>query len=269
MDIDLNEKNYEYEDLLNLFCLRANFNKNDLKMAKKKVLCLHPDKSNVDVKYFLFFRKMYFKVEEIYNFSKHAKEECELTQDIEVQTHFKDYLEANHIDPRKNFAKFSKEFNKMFEKVYVNQDQDNGHGDWLKSKEDIYDNNDLESSRNQAIKNAIITPSNKIEEIGSMGRQSLHSFDVKETHSNPFFALDVQDIYNKKPKFKSVQEFQQHRNSESITLPSESQSELYLKQKEELLQKQSHVMAYQHMKEKELMDNKYKEYITNYLSVTH
>ena len=36
MDIDLNEDNYDYQSLLNLFNLKPNFDTNDLKEAKKR-----------------------------------------------------------------------------------------------------------------------------------------------------------------------------------------------------------------------------------------
>ena len=38
MDIDLNEDNYNYDKLLNLFSLPPQFTIDDLKRAKKKVL---------------------------------------------------------------------------------------------------------------------------------------------------------------------------------------------------------------------------------------
>ena len=49
-DLDLNIENYNLNDLLNLFKLNNNFQENDLKCAKKIVLQLHPDKSNMDKK---------------------------------------------------------------------------------------------------------------------------------------------------------------------------------------------------------------------------
>ena len=54
-DIDLNENNYNYQELLNLFSLDDNFNLSDLKIARKKVLKLHPDKCNLNIKYFFIF----------------------------------------------------------------------------------------------------------------------------------------------------------------------------------------------------------------------
>ena len=93
MDVDLNEDNYDYSDLLQLFGLEPNFNSSDLKKAKKKVLRLHPDKSNIPKDYFLFFRKMYYKIEEIYNYTHHSINEEDFKRNIDIETHFKDYLE--------------------------------------------------------------------------------------------------------------------------------------------------------------------------------
>ena len=45
LNIDMNEDNYNYEDLLELFALDSNFNQVDLRVAKRKVMKLHPDRS--------------------------------------------------------------------------------------------------------------------------------------------------------------------------------------------------------------------------------
>ena len=270
MEIDLNEDHYDYEKLLDLFSLSPQFNEGDLKQAKRKVLKLHPDKSNLPVAYYLFFRKMYLKIEEIYKYSYHAKNESELETSIDIQTHFKDYLERNNIDPKKNYDTFSKEFNKMFEKVYVSQkvEEEDGHGSWLKSEENMYDKDDLETSRKHAMSQAIIRQ-DEIQEMGDFKKKSLYTYDVKESLGNPFIALDVNDIYEKKPKFNSVQEFQQYIDKDDNAPLSNEQSELYLKQKEDMLNHQSKELAYQHMKTKEHMDSNYQEYIKTYLSITN
>ena len=110
MDIDLNEDNYNYEKLLHLFSLPLQFDKDDLKRAKKKVLQLHPDKSNLPNDYFLFFRKMYYKIEEIYHYTSHSTNESELNKSIDIETHFRDYLEKRGIHPKTHYKEFSKEF---------------------------------------------------------------------------------------------------------------------------------------------------------------
>ena len=54
-DLDLNIENYNLRDLLNLFKVDHDFDKDNLKKAKRMVLMMHPDKSKLDKKYFLFF----------------------------------------------------------------------------------------------------------------------------------------------------------------------------------------------------------------------
>ena len=62
---DLEIDNYNLTDLLNLFRLKYDFSEADLKKAKRKVLKMHPDKSNIDNKYFIFFNKAYKTIEKI------------------------------------------------------------------------------------------------------------------------------------------------------------------------------------------------------------
>ena len=67
-NLDLNIQNYNLNDLLNLFKLNTNFTEEDLKNAKKIVLKIHPDKSKLDKKYFLFFSSAYKILFQLYNF---------------------------------------------------------------------------------------------------------------------------------------------------------------------------------------------------------
>lgn len=267
MDVDLNEDNYDYNELLQLFGLEPTFNIHDLKEAKKKVLRLHPDKSNIPKDYYLFFRKMYYKIEEIYNYTHHSTNEEDFKRTIDIETHFKDYLEHKHIDPKQNYKEFSKEFNKMFEEVYI-KDNKKGYGDWLKSDEDFYDKDNLEKSREKLLSNQIVEI-NQIEEVGLQSRQSLYAYDVKESHSKPIIAMDVNEVYNNTPKYKNVHEYQQHLAKEDKSnLPINSQqSEEYLKQKEEMLNNQSKQLAYERLKVMEKTNNKYQSYISKYLSI--
>ena len=135
MEIDLNEDNYDYQGLIELFSLKPTFNKYDLKQAKLKVLKLHPDKSGLPANIYIFMSKMYYKLEEVYNFTHHETDKNKLSVNYDVHDHFKNYLQDNNIDPVSNYKEFSKEFNKMFESVYICENND-GYGDWLKSDND-------------------------------------------------------------------------------------------------------------------------------------
>ena len=65
---------YSLDELLELFGLNYNLSFEDLKKAKKKVLMSHPDKSRLDPKYFLFYKKAYEVIFQFYeNQNKHKK----------------------------------------------------------------------------------------------------------------------------------------------------------------------------------------------------
>ena len=137
-DFDLNIDNYDLEDLLNLFHLNYEFDENDLKRAKTLALKTHPDKSGLSKEVFLFFMKAYKMIESIYEFKlKRAKCARNTSYENEKMESDKKTLLLKKLDGMK--AKdFNKWFNKMFEKVKVNDDDvDSGYGKWFKSDEDV------------------------------------------------------------------------------------------------------------------------------------
>lgn len=266
LGIDMNEDNYDYRALLNLFALEDNFDQTDLKIAKRKVMKLHPDRSKLPREVFVFMIKMYCKIEEIYNFTHHEKDKDKLTVNYDVDVNFKNYLEKNNIDPVQNYELFTKEFNKMFEKVYISENQD-GYSDWLKSEDGIYNKDDLEESRQTAIQNAIIN----VDEITEVGGASFsnHQTDLKEVYTNPFVAMDIDKVYKEKPKFSSVQEYKAFlaaEDNENEPLSNEA-SLKYFENKEKLLNNQSKNLAFEQMKQKEKMDKNYRSYISKYLKL--
>jgi len=137
-DFDLNIDNYDLEDLLNLFHLNYEFDENDLKRAKTVALKTHPDKSGLNKEVFLFFMKAYKMIESIYEFKlKRSKCARNTSYENEKMESDKKTLLLKKLDGMK--AKdFNKWFNKMFEKVKVNDDDvDSGYGKWFKSDEDV------------------------------------------------------------------------------------------------------------------------------------
>uniref|UniRef100_A0AB39JF57 J domain-containing protein n=1 Tax=Florenciella sp. virus SA2 TaxID=3240092 RepID=A0AB39JF57_9VIRU len=268
MEIDTNENNYDYDKLLKLFALTPNFDKYDLKKVKKKVLMLHPDKSKIPQKIFIFMLKMYYKLEQIYLYTNKDNTNLHnLSLNYEADKTFKSYLEQNNINPMTNYKKFSQEFNKMFESVYISDNSD-GYSDWLKSDEDIYNKNDLEESRQSAIKkNGEIVKTEDLEEIGNNFR-NFHT-DIKESYSNPFLALDINKTYNEKKKFKNVEEYRrflakQDKNNEPL---SKDASLKFIKNKEDLLSDQCKQIAFDNMMNEERTNKKYNKYISQHLKI--
>ena len=65
---NLNIQTYSLDEILGLFDLNDyNISVQDLKQAKKRVLMLHPDKSKLEPKYFLFYKKAFDIVVQFYD----------------------------------------------------------------------------------------------------------------------------------------------------------------------------------------------------------
>lgn len=141
-NLDLNIRNYSLEDIVNLFHIPINFNREHLKTAKKTVLMTHPDKSKLDKKYFLFFTKAYKVLYSIHEFkNKHEK-----NFDNELDTEYNKFIEIfddehksknnglkEKIDKFTNSDNFNKEFNKLFENNKLKNDfEEKGYADILK-----------------------------------------------------------------------------------------------------------------------------------------
>lgn len=132
MDLDLDIRNYELRDILNLFKLPSVFNESHMREAKLTVMRTHPDKSGLDKEYFLFFSKAYKILHEVYQVraglsrQKDAKYD-DVKEDIDARRN------ANSDKlKRMNADEFNRWFNQTFEqnKLY-DEEQDSGYGDWL------------------------------------------------------------------------------------------------------------------------------------------
>ena len=83
LDLDIN--NYTLDDLLNLFKLDYSFTLVHLKKSKLTYLKTHPDKSNIDIKYFLFFKKAYETLEKIFYFRMKRKGNTDYSEDYKAE----------------------------------------------------------------------------------------------------------------------------------------------------------------------------------------
>ena len=133
--MDLNIDNYSLDDLLKLFHLSKDFTESDLKEARKRVVAVHPDKSGLDKEYFLFFHKAYSLLSSVHSFKRKAQANMYEPQEFEtilesLEDSDKRILAKKFIDHKS----FSKEFNRLFETLYIKEDD--GYGDWLKSHEE-------------------------------------------------------------------------------------------------------------------------------------
>jgi hypothetical protein len=137
LDLDLDIRNYELRDILNLFKLPSVFTESHMREAKLMVMRTHPDKSGLDKEYFLFFSKAYKILHEVYQVraglsrQKDAKYD-DVKEDIDARRN------ANSDKlKRMNSDEFNRWFNQTFEQNRLHdEEQDSGYGDWLKDNED-------------------------------------------------------------------------------------------------------------------------------------
>ena len=188
--IDLNIDNYSLEDILSLFNIDYNFDENDMKNAKKIVLQSHPDKSNLDKEYFLFFTKAYKYLFFIYDFRKKKYEKDNNVNDNNVNDNNLNHNNVNHNnvnhnnvndniiinnnkytniisdEERKNNyellkntkevkSNFNEWFNKMFDEHNLDTEyKKDGYGEWLNDDNNfkMYQNCNNVSRMNETIR---------------------------------------------------------------------------------------------------------------------
>jgi hypothetical protein len=257
-EIDLNIENYSLKELLNLFKIPMDFDENDLKKAKKIVLQTHPDKSNLSPKYFLFYSKAYKTLFSLWEFKKKGDVNAKnKNTEYSVEENEKKLLLDKYF--QKNSVDFNQWFNKEFEKQRIhNEREERGYADWFKSnavqeqeQEQDQDNEQItsfqemgksfERKKEKARSKALIVKQD-IEEFNmknSLGGCDLSIEAPDDYDSGLFCSLPFQDLkkaheetvipvtyedFERKEKFKSVNELMQHRGSQDTRPLSEKQA---------------------------------------------
>ena len=195
MNIDLDINNYQFNDILNLFKLEYNFTKDDLRSAKKIVLKTHPDKSNLDKDYFLFFSKAYKILYSIYEIREGTNKKKDYDKDSLYNKE-----DENFLEDFKNNPNFNKLFNEQFERHNLDKlSKTEGYGDWLKSDENINTDKVSKNNMNEYINNkkkelSAILPINMIHDIGNNSYTNLVDNKIDNYCSDVFSTLQFEDL---------------------------------------------------------------------------
>ena len=285
LELDLDVDNYSLDDLYNLFNISSNSNNNNkvldeesLKGAKQIVLKMHPDKSQLDSKYFLFFSKAYKRLYSIYEFQNKSDKKTE--RDLK-----KDYFEdsnktvLDNMFQTKTELKDPKNFNSWFNDKFdkhklVDDESNNGYGDWMKSDEGLYLENDnvTQSNMNEAFEkqkkqiqaltvyNGVTVSYASFSGGGSLlGEQSsnfsgsssgLGFTDLRQAHIETIIPI-TQDDYDNIPKYKNLNEYKMNRDRVDITPLTTAESERILLQNKSNLDQESAATAYKYAKQAE------------------
>ena len=247
-DHDLNINNYDLADILNLFGCNYNLTLDDLKKAKLKYLKTHPDKSNLDIKYFLFYKKAYKTLEDVFRF-RQKKFQCahNVAYNPEIDSENVYLLKSIH---GMKINEFNQWFNKAFDKVKIHdENNDSGYGNWLKSNENVEQDNPVNLSqfgeaferKKQECKALVVKRDisdfnqnygselirEKCETYASDIFSKLRYEDVKKAHTETVVPVTHQDFLDK-PKFNNIDSYRKHRDSQNVGPQSLNQAKEFL-----------------------------------------
>jgi hypothetical protein len=273
--LDLDLENYSLDDLYNLFNITENeLTEDSLRNAKQIVLKMHPDKSRLDSKYFIFFSNAYKRLYGIYEFQNKSTNKRQNNEDYFDESNKR--LLDNMFDKNKAFKdpkNFNDMFNKAFEKHRLEDPNEHGYGDWLKSNDGFISigenitkgnmNDAFEQKKKQMQAVSIykgitdnITSSLGGSLLDGIGDLSTESYtDLRQAYTETLIPV-TQDDYNKMEKFNSVSEYKAHREKVNITPISKEEGERKLHQTQKNNEKQSAALAFKYAKEAEKMKEK-------------
>lgn len=279
LEIDLDLNNYTLKDLYKLFYIENNtIDLEELKNAKKIVLKMHPDKSKLNAKYFLFFSAAYKKLYSIYEFqNKNTNKKLDTNEYYKKDN-------SNVLDELfekkkelKNPKEFNKWFNNEFEKHKIEDNNlVNGYGDWLKSDEGIYNTNTVNMStmheefEKQKKKIQALSVYNGINDpfsstlggslLGSNNNDNFSSGlfegnglqyqDLRQAHVETIIPISNDDYLNI-PKFKSEQEYKLYRDKQDVNPLNEEDALKKIRYQENKKEEESANLAYYYAKQSE------------------
>jgi len=295
---NLNIHMYKFEELLGLFDLSYDISFEDMKRAKKKVLMSHPDKSKLDPKYFLFYKKAFDLVVNFYeNQNKQKKslpnekvDYSPMSNSLNKQT----TKEVSNIINGMDKKKFNSQFNELFDKNMTKK-IDESRNEWFTSEKSSYEINEKINSKNM---------SSAIENVKQQQQQVVRYAGVQDLYinsesgnklyddedddgsyvtSDPFSKLKFDDLrkvhkeqtvinvserdYNNVKQYSSVDHMMQDRGRQDLTPLEKQQAESILAKKNKQYREQ--IMRKEYEEQLKVMKNeqKNKDIISKFLFI--
>jgi hypothetical protein len=266
--LDLEIDNYSAEDLYNLFNITdIQLSDDILKNAKQIVLKMHPDKSGLDSKYFIFFSNAYKRLFNIYEFQNKTSKKRSSQEDYYDETNktiLDNMFKNKEFEDPKNFNSW---FNKAFENHRVDDPNAEGYGEWLKSNDDFIDinenvtkgnMNDIFEKKKKQVQ--AMTVYNGIQDsmsstfggslLNGSDAGSSYYTDLREAYTQTLIPVTQED-YDKIPKFKNLNEYNTHRNKIDVKPISEKEAQHKLYEIQKKQEHESVALAYKLAKDAE------------------
>jgi len=234
-EVDLNIANYSLSDILQLFKIENGLDEEGMKKAKRHVLMMHPDKSNLSKEYFLFFSSAYKLLYKVYEFHKRNNEDATIKRNyssVDIDDHQEHQELWKDLSNKNNFNEV---FNELFNELSLTENKRDGYGEWFKEQEDILQATNLEemnrfiADKKKNLSSIIIF--NGINDIGGTAGSSLIDDEYASYQAGMFSSLPYDDLkhaytetvvpvteeeYEKRPKYSGVDHLQRTRQNELL-----------------------------------------------------
>ena len=291
---NLNIQSYSLDEILGLFDLNSyDITIDNLKQSKKKVIMLHPDKSRLDAKYFLFYKKAFDIVVQFYD--NQNRQNVEATQQTYDPT-MKNYDESIKTQVQSkdmSSGDFNQKFNNLFEDNQMGNKPDSSRNQWFVQENSVFSlpegkmtkqgmNEQFQQIKNQSNGLVHYNGVQTIDQDSSTNNQLYEDeFDNRYVSCDPFSKLKFDDLrkvhrdqsvlavnesdFENVKTFKSVDEFNRERNQYSYDPIEKAQADRLLQEQQKAMQTQMMRKEYKSKLQTEQYAEKNKDIMSSFL----
>ena len=266
---NLDIQTYSLEELLGLFGLTTyNISTNDLRQAKKRVLMLHPDKSKLESKYFLFYKKAFDVIVQFYDNQNRQHKQVDGKELVYQPNEDSDNSTSDNINKQINEisnSDFQDKFNRLFESNNMGNRPDTTQNEWFKQEDNEFNIPEGKISRNEMgdAFNRVKQQSNSVIKYNgvqemlhttSAGNSSLYEDNDQYVSCDPFGKLQYDDLrkvhrdqtvlavsehdFDQSKTYKSVDEFNRARSQYSYDPLEKEKATTMLQEQERVMNEQ-------------------------------
>ena len=297
---NLNIQSYSLDELLGLFDLHNyDITIDNLKTAKRKVLMLHPDKSKLEPKYFLFYKKAFDVIVQFFDNQNRQNRSVE-QNDVAYNHNYKNEDDNTSKQIKKTMGdmkseNFQEKFNELFETNQMGRKPNSSQNEWFAQEKSVFDVPQEKISKQTMDDNfqRIKEQSNGL--IHYAGVQSMNhdnatsnnfyedgdDYQNKYMTSDPFSKLKFDDLrkvhrdqsvlavsekdINNIQTYSSVEEFNRARSQHSYDPIEKTHADKMLQEQEKAMQQQMMRKEYQAKIQTEQYAEKNKDVMASFL----
>ena len=294
---NLNIHLYSLDDLLGLFNLTYDITYEDLKRAKKTVLMTHPDKSKLDSKYFLFYKKAFDIIIRFHDNQNKQRQQVNPQNTIYSTNDDKESSNTKNVTSIINDMSkkdFQHKFNDLFEKN-MSKKIDTTKNEWFRNDESTFKTTENVNASNMGTifntikdKQSGLVRYRGVENLVTKNTNSSNYYDDIEDDdsyvvSDPFSKLKFDDLrkvhkdetvfsvserdFNKVTKYSSVDHFMRARSNQSTTPMEKQEAEMMLAQQDKTYREKMMKHEYASNLQNIQYEEKNKSVLSNFLRI--